>query len=160
LGFVPFDWSGEPYVNTTWFESGVLRQLSYSRLYGLHQLNKDWALPNSGSFRMSGGTMSVAQMIAQVERGLLVTRFNDPRIVDMRSMLLSMNTRDGLWLIERGKISKAVKNLHCVESPLFVFNNVQFLGVPQRVYHPWATPVVCPPATVLDFNFASISDAV
>jgi predicted Zn-dependent protease len=98
-------------------------------------------------------------MIAGTTRGLLVTRLNNVNIIDFSSMLLGGNTRDGLWLIERGKISKAVKNFRFTESPLFVFNNVEQLGVPQRVFRPGA-PAVCPPIKVRDFSFTGLMDAV
>jgi predicted Zn-dependent protease len=159
LGFVPFDWGGEPYLNTNWIENGVLKELSYPRFYGLQQLYKDWALPNSRAFRLSGGTATVDEMIARTARGLLVTRINNVRLIDLSSMLLSGNTRDGLWLIENGKISKAVKNFHFTESPLFVLNNVEQMGVPHRVFRPGA-PAVCPALKVQDFNFTGLMDAV
>jgi predicted Zn-dependent protease len=160
-GFLPFDWSGEPYQPVTWIEQGVLKALSYGREYGLRQLNKDAGLPNSQAFRLAatGTTVTVEEMIATTERGLLVTRFSNVSLLDLRSMLLSGNTRDGLWLIERGKISKAVKNFRFTESPLFAFNNIEQVGVPQRVFRPSA-PAVVPPITVKDFNFTALMDAV
>jgi predicted Zn-dependent protease len=158
-GFVPFDWNGEPYLKTNWFEDGILKELEYPRFYGLQQLNRDWALPNSRAFRISGGTATVEQMIADTLRGVLVTRFNDVHIIDFDSMLLGGNTRDGLWLIEHGKISKPIKNFRFTESPLFILNGVEELGVPQRVFRPGA-PAVCPAVKVRDFNFAGLMDAV
>lgn len=159
LGFVPFDGSGEPYLDTQWIEHGILRALSYSRIYALQRLGKDWALPNSKAFRMSGGTTSVEEMIAKTARGVLVTRFNNLVVIDDRSLLSTGTTRDGLWLIENGKISKSLKNFRFTESPLFALNNVELLGVPRRVFRPDA-PAVCPPITVKDFSFTGLADAV
>lgn len=158
-GFVPFDWNGEPYPHTKWFENGVLKELSYGRQYGLTRLNIDAALPNSRSFRISGGTTSVEEMIASTERGVIVTRFNSITLVDFPSMLMSGNTRDGFWLIERGKITKPIKNFRITESPLFAFNNIQQLGVPVRVFRPGA-PTVVPAFKVNDFSFTGMMDAV
>jgi predicted Zn-dependent protease len=98
-------------------------------------------------------------MIQTTKRGLLVTRFSGVQQLDARSVLCAGYTRDGLWLIENGKISKAVKNFRFTESPLFVFNQVEQLGVPQRIFHPEA-PIVVPPAKVRDFSFTSLADAV
>jgi hypothetical protein len=56
-------------------------------------------------------------------------------------------------------VSKAVKNFRFTESPMFVLNNVEALGVPQRVFHP-GMPVVVPPIKVRDFSFTSLSEAV
>jgi len=158
-GFVPFDWGGEPYRAVNWIENGVLKELAYTRGYGVQQLSKDVALPNSRAFRISGGTTSIDDMIAGTTRGLLVTRFNNNQILDMQTMLGTGTTRDGLWLIERGKITKPVKNFRFTESCLFVMNNVEQLGAPQRVYHPWY-PAVVPPMMVRDFSFTALVDAV
>src|SRR5690606_9888908 len=110
-------------------------------------------------FRISGGKTTVEEMIASTERGILVTRFNAISIIDFNSMLLGGNTRDGLWLVERGKITKAIKNFRITESPLFVFNNIVQLGIPQRVFRPGA-PAVVPALKVNDFSFTGMMDAV
>ena len=82
-------------------------------------------------------------------------------------MLLTGYTRDGLWLIERGAISKAVKNFRFTESVLIALNQVLQLGVSQRVFHPYAppdapcyAPIVVPPLKIQDFSFTSLADAV
>jgi len=159
LGFVPFDWAGEPYLNTKWVENGVLKELAYSRGYGITKLQKDQALPSNYAFRISGGTTSIDEMIATTERGVIVTRFHNITLLDLNSLLLTGVTRDGLWLVEHGKITKAIKNFRFTESPFFVLNNVEQLGVPQRVFHPSA-PSVCPPIKARDFSFTGLMDAV
>jgi hypothetical protein len=59
-----------------------------------------------------------------------------------------------------------VKNFAFTESVLFALNNVEQLGVPQRVFHPptyamqLPTPAVVPPLKIGDFSFTSLSDAV
>ena len=158
-GFLPFDSRGEPYLATRWIENGVLRDLAYDRRYGLTQLGKDAALPNSGAFRLSGGSSTIEEMIAGTTRGVLVTRFNNMRLLDFNSMLMNGNTRDGFWLIERGQITKAIKNFRFTESPMFILNNLDTLGVPQRVFRPFA-PAVVPPLKVRDFSFTGLVDAV
>lgn len=158
-GFVPFDWNGEPYIPVKWIENGVLRELEYNRHYGITRLTEDYALPNSKAYRMSGGDLSVEEMVSRVKRGILVTRLNGVMVVDQRSLLSTGNTRDGLWLIEDGVISKAVRNFRFTDSPLFAFNNVSMLGIPQRVFRPSA-PAVVPPVTVRDFSFTSLMDAI
>jgi len=158
-GFVPFDGEGEPYQAVEWIRQGVLTALAYPRSYGLTQLGNDAALPNSSAFHLSGGTTTLDEMIAATPRGILVARLNNVRVIDLNSMLMNGNTRDGLWLIERGKITKSIKNLRFTESPMFILNNVEALGRPQRVFHPQA-PVVVPPIMVRDFSFTGLIDAV
>jgi predicted Zn-dependent protease len=159
LGFAPFSGSGHVYHPVTWVKDGILKELSYFRPYGIRKLGLNRGLPNSGAFRMSGGTTTVDEMVATTERGLLVTRFSDLGVIDPNSLLLEGYTRDGLWLVEKGKVVKPVKNFRITESPLFMLNNVEQLGAPQRVFHPSA-PVIVPPIKARDFSFTSLSEAV
>jgi predicted Zn-dependent protease len=159
LGFPPFSGSGNVYHAVTWIDRGVLKELSYFRPYGIKKLGENAGLPNSTAFRMSGGTATIDDMIASTKRGLRVTRFSNVGVIDPNSLLCTGYTRDGLWLIENGKITKPVKNFRFTESPLFVLNNVEALGVPQRVFHPSA-PVIVPPIKASDFSFTALSEAI
>jgi predicted Zn-dependent protease len=162
-GFVPFEIdSGEPFRPVSWIDKGVLRELSYQRQYAFAVLGLDKPLLNSNSYRLMPAEASrttIDEMMQTTERGLLVTRFSDLQLVDFNSMLLTGFTRDGLWLIERGKISKAVKNFRFTESPLFALNNVEQIGTPVRVFDR-NEAVVVPPIKVKDFSMTMLADAV
>lgn len=161
--FVPFDeFNGEAYRPVNWIDQGVLRDLAYSRRYAVAALGADRALPNSQSYRLdapNGATATVDEMIQGTQRGLLVTRFSDVRLLDFGSMMMSGFTRDGVWLIEHGKIAKAVKNFRFTESPLFILNNLEQVGAPVRVFDRQHA-VVVPPVKVKDFGMTALSDAV
>lgn len=160
--FVPFQqWSGEAYRPVNWIDAGVLKDLAYDRPYALTMLGEDQALPNSNSYRLEaeGTTATIEDMIKTTERGLLVTRFSDVRLLDLDSMLLSGFTRDGVWLVDHGKITKSVKNFRFTESPLFILNNLEQVGTPVRVFNR-NNAVVVPPVKVKDFNMTALSDAV
>jgi predicted Zn-dependent protease len=161
LGVLPFELEeGGPVRPVNWIEHGVLTALSYEReRYALPQLNENLGLPNVGAFRMSGGDTSVEEMIRTTQRGLLVTRFSNVKPLDPGSLLSTGVTRDGLWLIERGQITKTVKNLRFTESPLFMLNNLEQLGTPVPVFSPGA-PTVVPALKARDFSFTSLVDAI
>jgi predicted Zn-dependent protease len=149
----------------TWIDHGVLTNLSYDREYALEKLNENAAVRDMTGYRMSGGDTSVEEMIRTTKRGLLVTRFSNVGLLDAASLLGTGLTRDGLWLIENGKISKAVKNLRFTESPLFVLNSLDQLGPPARVFRPTGTggglgPAIVPPLKARDFSFTSTIDAI
>jgi predicted Zn-dependent protease len=157
----------------TWIKNGVLQELNHERDLAINELNlNEPRLPRS-SFRMSGGTTSLEEMISTTKRGLIVTRFSSVQTLEERSLLATGVTRDGLWLVENGKITKSVRNFRFTESPLFVLNNVEQLGVPTPVFHlglpPYFTmyapafalsPVIVPALKVNDFSFTSTIDAV
>lgn len=159
LGCPPFDPNGVVFHPVVWIDRGVLANLGYFRSYAVAALGRAEGRPGNGAFRMSGGTETIEDMIATTTRGILVTRLSDIELVDMRSFTVTGYTRDGLWLIEHGRVAKAIKNFRFTDSPLLAFNNIEQLGVPQRVFHPTA-PVVVPPVKVRDFNFVGLADAV
>jgi predicted Zn-dependent protease len=157
-----FAGDGQPLTKTTWIENGVVKNLSYDRFWAQKQGKQP--LPTSGTVRMSGGTTTTDQMIASTERGIIVTRFWYLRPVDPRTILYTGLTRDGTFLIERGKITRAIKNFRFNESPIFMLNNLDAMGAPVRVSASEAggpgLAIVVPPIKVRDFNFTSLSDAV
>lgn len=165
LGIIPQPWM-EP---VTFFDKGVLKNLEYVRDYALASLGKTSPQRGMWGYRMSGGTTSLDEMIATTQRGLVVTRFSDIRGLDPNSLLSTGLTRDGLWLVEHGKITKAVKNFRFTESPLFVLNSIEQLGAPVPVFRPVRnayeqgiplTPAIVPSLKARDFSFTSTIDAI
>ena len=155
----PFDFDGLPLGKQVFVENGVLKTLYYSRFWAQKKGVQPTGAPTS--FLMSGGDTSVEQMIQNTERGILVTRLWYLREVDPRTILYTGLTRDGTFLVENGKISKAVKNFRFNDSPLFMLNNLEAVGRPVRLAGTEAGgAVVVPPLKVRDFNFTSLSDAV
>ncbi|MDF1501937.1 TldD/PmbA family protein [Roseisolibacter sp. H3M3-2] len=157
----PFTGDGTPVGPMTWIENGVVKNLAYDRFWA----QKNNVAPTAVSgLRMSGGTTSIEDMIASTQRGLLVTRLWYIRGVDPRTILFTGLTRDGTFLIENGKITRAVKNLRWNESPIFMLNNLEAMGVPVRVSASEdgspGQAIVVPPVKARDFNFTSTSDAV
>ncbi len=160
IGFPPFEPDGRVYNPVTWIEKGVLTQLAHDRRYAIQKLGRNASRENSLAYKIiSDGTATVESMTETTKRGLLVTRFTNIELLDASSMLLSGTTGDGLWLIENGKISKAVKNFRITESPVIMLNNVLEIGAAQRVFREVA-PACVPALKVQDFSFTSISDAV
>lgn len=152
-----------------WIENGVLTALSYGReRYSLSKLNENVAFEPRDSFRMSGGMTTREEMITSTNRGLIVTRFSGLMVLDRESLLYTGLTRDGLWLVEKGKITKAVRNLRFTESPLFVLNQIEQLGTPVPVFRPnkdpynprGLRPAVVPSLKARDFSFTSTVDAI
>jgi len=155
----PFDDDGLPLDRQVWIENGVLKQLYYSRFWAKKQGKTATGAPSS--FKMTGGTTSLDDMIKSTDRGVLVTRLWYLREVDPRTILYTGLTRDGTFLIENGKISHAIKNFRFNDSPLFMLNNVDALGVPVRIGGTEAGgAIVVPAVKAHDFTFTSLSDAV
>jgi predicted Zn-dependent protease len=158
----PFDNEGLPARRAVWIDRGVVTTLDYDRYWAQKQGVAPTA--SGGSLKMSGGSSTMDEMIASTPRGLLVTRFWYLRPVDQRTILYTGLTRDGTFLIENGKITRAVKNLRFNDSPVFMLNNLEALGTPVRVSASEdggpGQAIMVPPLKVRDFNFTSLSDAV
>ncbi len=157
-GYIPFDGNGYPYRPVSWVENGVLKELSYDQKYAVDELRSNTPLPNPYAFAVDGEDTSIDEMIATTKRGLLVTRFNQARVLDKESLLMTGYTRDGVWLIENGVLKYPVKNFRFLDSPMFIFNRIVQMSPAVPVF---ATPnAVVPAMKVDDFNFASLTDAV
>ncbi|HET6681430.1 MAG TPA: TldD/PmbA family protein [Gemmatimonadaceae bacterium] len=157
-----FTGDGQPVGRTVFIENGVVKTLACDRYWA--QKTGTEPVPGAGSLRMTGGDASIDDLIASTERGILVTRFWYIRGVDPRTILYTGLTRDGTFLVENGKITRAVKNLRFNESPIFMLNNLEAMGKPVRVSASEAggpgRPIVVPPIKVRDFTFTSLSDAI
>jgi predicted Zn-dependent protease len=163
----PFDGEGLPLKRNVWIENGILKNLSYSRFWAQKQ-NKEPTGGGGGGgggggfggfpggLKMVGGTKSTDELVAGTERGVLITHFFYIRFLDPRTVLLTGLTRDGTFLIEKGKITRSLKNFRWNESPLFMLAKLEELGRAE----PTAAGQVMPAIRAKDFNFTSLSDAV
>jgi predicted Zn-dependent protease len=151
---------GLPSRRRVWVENGVLKDLICSRFWA--QKSNREPVPNPTNLVMAGGKTSIAEMIQNTKKGILVTRLWYIREVDPRTLVFTGLTRDGTFLIENGKISKPVKNFRFNESPVAMLNNIEAMGPPERTtgseVEDWS--VLVPPLLVKEFTFSSLSDAV
>lgn len=161
----PFDADGLPLKRRVWVENGVLKQLAYTRFWAQKQGKEATGGGGGGGggfggmpggLKFPGGTLTLDQLIAGCQRGVLVTHFFYSNVLDARSGLMTGLTRDGTFLIEGGKIVRAVKNFRWNEAPLIMLNKIEEIGRSERT----RVGQVMPPMRVRDFNFASLSDAV
>jgi predicted Zn-dependent protease len=152
----PFDNEGLPVGRTIWIDKGILRNLSYSRFWAQKQGKTPTGAPQAGGLAMTGGTRSTEELIAGCERGILVTHFFYVRSLEPRTVLYTGLTRDGTFLIEKGKITRALKNFRWNESPLLMLNRLEEIGRSEAT----AAGRLMPALRISRFDFSSLSDAV
>ncbi len=75
------------------------------------------------------GPHSIDELIGGVDRGLLVNDFWYTRILDPRTTVVTGLTRNGLWLIEGGRIAAPVRNLRFTQSYAEAVGPGRVLGV-------------------------------
>ena len=157
---VPFSRDGEPRNKVVWFENGVLKNLHRGRYWA--EKTGQPLTPRPSNIIMEGGTKSVDELIASSEYAVLVTRFWYIRSVDPKTMLLTGLTRDGVFEVKDGKITRPVKNFRFNESPMNILKNISELGAAEKAVGSETDdfPIYVPAMKVDNFNFSSLSDAI
>jgi predicted Zn-dependent protease len=78
---------------------------------------------------VAGGTVPPAELVGRMERGLVVTCFNYCRVLDPKSVSVTGLTRNGTFLVEGGKVVRAVTNLRFTQSFVAALGAGSVLGV-------------------------------
>jgi len=158
----PFDGEGMPRQPVSLVEKGIPRNLVYSRASAKKACKKPtghgFGLPNEyGEAPMNlvfgGGNSSVEKMVAETDRGLLVTRVWYIREVDPYEKIMTGMTRDGLFLVENGTVTTAVRNFRFNQSLIELLQNVQEMSPSVRTTAEEAFEMVVPAMKATGFHF-------
>ena len=144
-----------------WIRDGVINALAYPRAAAA-EFGEPVAVA-ADNLLMTGGDASLDEIIARTERALLLTTLWYIRTVDPTMLLLTGLTRDGVYLIEDGKVSAAVNNFRFNESPLHLLQRATEVGATEitlpREWGDWATRAAMPALMIPDFYMSSVSQA-
>jgi predicted Zn-dependent protease len=144
-----------------WIRDGAIHALAYPRA-GAAEFGVPVAV-GADNLLMTGGGDSLAEMVAATERGLLLTTLWYLRVVDPGVLLLTGLTRDGVYLVEEGRVTGAVNNFRFNESPLDLLRRVSQAGISEltlpREWGDWATRAAMPSLRIPDFHMSSVSQA-
>ncbi|MGW9071882.1 metallopeptidase TldD-related protein [Streptomyces yangpuensis] len=155
--------NGLPVPVTEWIREGELARLSTTRhTAGLTGLPVS---PGFGNLILDGGgEKSLDEMVADTERGLLLTCLWYIREVDPATLLLTGLTRDGVYLVENGQVVGEVNNFRFNESPVDLLSRASEAGRTERTlpreWSDWFTRAAMPPVRIPDFNMSSVSKGV
>ena len=153
--------NGMDIARVDWIREGAVNALAYPRAAAL-EFGAPVAMP-ADNLLMTGGSASLADMIAGTERGLLLTTLWYIRTVDPTVLLLTGLTRDGVYLVEDGEVTAAVNNFRFNESPLDLLRRATEAGVSEvtlpREWGDWATRAAMPTLRIPNFHMSSVSQA-
>ncbi len=169
---MPFDFEGVAKRPIPLIEEGVFKTPALDRRYAKklqmestgHAIAPFYSMPFPLHMKVKEGDRSLNDMIEETEYGLLITRFWYVNTVDPSSFTLTGLTRDGTFLIEDGRITKAVKNLRFTQNFVEAFNNIEALesrSIPvsePNYYHFFPTAIRTPSMKIRDFTFTSASE--
>ena len=122
---VAFDAEGTPKRRVELVHAGVTTSLIHDRrtAKALGAESTGNAVAGAGAIGalpanlvLEGGSSSADDLIAGVERGVLVTDFWYTRILDPRTLVVTGLTRNGVWLVEDGKVVRPVTNMRFTQS--------------------------------------------
>ncbi len=161
---VSFDAEGTPKSQRVLVREGVCRALVHDRRTAKRAGTRSsgHAVPGgevSGpmptSLFLAGGDESPEELVADVERGLLVTDFWYTRILDPKTQVVTGLTRNGTFLVEKGKIVGAVGNLRFTQSYVDALGpgNVLGVGDDARLYEIWNATAHVPSLRLASWNF-------
>ena len=160
----PFTGDGLPAEKFHLIREGKVENLVYSRYWAKEKDRT--ATPGPVNFIMapSGASQSLSELIAGSDRALLITRLWYIRMVNPRSLLVTGLTRDGVWLVENGKIKHPVRNFRFNQSLMQMLGpgNIEAVGPAERVggagspESAWLVPAL----KLKRFHFTSPSEAV
>jgi predicted Zn-dependent protease len=160
---MPFDYEGVPTQRLALLERGVAKavvtDLSYARKRGSHSTGHALPAPNAwgpmpSHVVVDPGEKSLHELIAQTERGLLISRFWYIRPVDQRRTIVTGMTRDGTFLIEGGQIVAGVRNMRFNQSILDALSRCEFSRELARTGG-YSYSMVVPSAKIEGFTFSS-----
>ncbi|HEY2214163.1 MAG TPA: metallopeptidase TldD-related protein, partial [Acidimicrobiales bacterium] len=156
--------NGLPVARTDWIRDGRLAQLRYHRA-GAARSGVAAApyIDNLVLRTPEVGAGSVDDMVARTERGLLLTCLWYIREVDPSTLLLTGLTRDGVYVVEDGKVVGAANNFRFNESPVDLLSRATEVGTPERALGrelgEYLNRAIMPAMRIPDFNMSSVSQA-
>ena len=156
----PFDWEGLPKRRVRLIERGVAAGIVYDSYSAAKEGKQSTgnALPAPNTYGplpmhlfLGTGEAGEDDMITSTEHGLLVTRFHYTNIIHEKQTIITGMTRDGTFLIERGRITGPVQNLRFTQSILDALSDVEMISQHgQLTGDGWA-----PAIKVAKFSFTS-----
>jgi predicted Zn-dependent protease len=102
---------------------------------------------------MPGGGVSQDDMICATKRGLFISEFHYTNFVNPRALQVTGLTRNGTFLVEDGKITRAVNTMRFTQNLLEAFNNVTALSKDLTVINAGGWAAVMPSAVIEGFCF-------
>jgi PmbA protein len=158
----PFDAEGVPTQAVTIIDRGVARSPVYDRttaaVDGRESTGHGLPVPNTigpmaGHLVLEGGAGTADDLVRTVDRGLLVTRVWYTNLVDAKTVTVTGMTRDGLFAIEGGRVTGAVRNFRFNQSLVDLLGSVEGLSRVERI-----GGVVCPALKVRSFRMSSVTE--
>ena len=160
---MPFDFEGMPTKKITLVDRGVLKAVTHDRRSAKKAgtVSTGHALPQPNAYggfprnmQIMPGNSSLEKMVKNTKRGLLLGQFHYVNMLRPMELEITGMTRNGLWLIEDGRVVCAVKNLRFTETILNAFSRIEEIGS-ETAQCEAALGSFVPAMKISGFNFSS-----
>jgi predicted Zn-dependent protease len=155
--------NGLPLGRTDWVKDGVLTSLLQTRHSAGLTGQPVTPYVDNLVVAVDGATGSLDDLVAGMERGLLLTCLWYIREVDPQTLLLTGLTRDGVYLVENGEVTGAVNNFRFNESPVALLDRFSEASRTtlsfSREWGDYFPRTATPALRVPDFNMSTVSEA-
>jgi predicted Zn-dependent protease len=162
---IPFDLVGYPREKIDLIKNGIIEDGVYDHLTALKYNRKctgNTLSPEYASFGalpfnlvMKEGDNSVEEMISSTKKGIYISRFHYVNILNPMSIQLTGMTRDGAFLIEDGKLGRAIKNMRFNTSVVDMLKAVDMISKERQTKPGFIGPTVAPYLRTNNFTFSS-----
>ena len=162
---LPFDLVGYPREKIYLIKDGVVKDGVYDHLTALKYNRKctgNTLSPEHASFgalpfnlAMKEGSNSVEEIISSTKKGIYISRFHYVNILNPMSIQLTGMTRDGTFLIEDGKLGRAIKNMRFNTSVVDMLKAVDMISKERQTKEGFIGPTVAPYLRTNNFTFSS-----
>jgi PmbA protein len=132
-----FDGEGMPRSPLALIERGVATNVVHDRAtahrFGCRTTGHATPQPSSSgplasNLVLATGEGGTEALLRGVDRGILVTQFHYTNMVEPTKLTLTGMTRNGTFLVERGEVARAVRNLRFTQSLVEALGRVTGLG--------------------------------
>jgi predicted Zn-dependent protease len=156
--------NGLPVGRTDWIRDGELAALIQTRHTAAMTSQPTTPGIDNLGLVVDGANGSIEDLVAGMDRGLLLTCLWYIREVDPQTLLLTGLTRDGVYLVENGEITGAVNNFRFNESPVDILTRFTHASATVPAFgREWGddyfSRTAMPALRVPDFNMSSVSQA-
>jgi predicted Zn-dependent protease len=162
---IPFDLVGYPREKIDLIKDGIIEDGVYDHLTALKYNRKctgNTLSPEYASFGalpfnlvMKEGNNSVEEMISSTKKAIYISRFHYVNILNPMSIQLTGMTRDGTFLIEGGKLGRAIKNMRFNTSVVDMLKEVDMISKERQTKSGFIGPAVAPYLRTNNFTFSS-----
>jgi predicted Zn-dependent protease len=119
--------------------------------------DEDWDGPLPENLALAPGKECVDDMLASLDRGLLVTRLWYVNLTTPHNCAVTGTTRDGVWWVEHGELAYPVANMRFDQELVEAFTHVHSVGCEQRTLSGYFGGYYRVPALALDsFQFIQV----